>query len=96
LVQEPEENKMLNKESNRSKKHHYLPRHYLNGFTNSDNSFFVYDKQKDKIFPASPDDAFFQNNLNTVVLPDGNSSDFLEDLYADLENRCWRSINSIR
>lgn len=82
--------------SNPSKKHHYLPRHYLNGFTNSDNSFFVFDKQRDKIFSTSPDDFFFQNNLNTVTLPDESSSDFLEDLYTDLENRCWSSIDTIR
>ncbi|MBI4303407.1 MAG: DUF4238 domain-containing protein [Chloroflexi bacterium] len=82
--------------NNPSKKHHYLPRHYLNGFTNSDRSFFVFDKKRDKIFSTSTDDFFFQNNLNTVTLPDGSSSDFLEDLYTDLENRCWRSIDTIR
>ena len=81
---------------NTSKKHHYLPRYYLNGFTNSRNSFFVYDKQKDKIFPTSPDATFFENNLNTVTLPNGSSSDFLEELYTDLENRCWRSLDTIR
>ncbi len=79
-----------------SKKHHYLPRYYLTGFTNSDNSFFVYDKQKDIIFPSSPDNSFFINNLNTATLPDGSSSDFLEGLYTDLENLCWPSLDAIR
>jgi len=81
---------------NTSRKHHYLPRHYLKGFTDDRNRFYVYDKQKDKIFYTSPDTTFFQNNLNTVTLPNGSSSDFLEELYTDLENRCWRSFDMIR
>jgi len=79
-----------------SKKHHYLPRHYLKGFTNNMNSFFVYDKQEDKIFYTSPDAAFFENHLNTVSLPGGDSSDFLEELYTDVENECWNSLDRIR
>ena len=79
-----------------SKKHHYLPRSYLRGFTNSEDGFFVYDKYTGKIFPSSPDASFFKNNLNTVVLPDGNQSDFLEHLYTELENQSWDSLDSIR
>ena len=51
-----------------SKRHHYLPRYYLKGFTNSDNRFFVYDKEEERIFVSSPGAAFFENNLNTVTL----------------------------
>jgi hypothetical protein len=81
----------------RSKKHHYLPRHYLKGFTDSQNCFFVYDKQADKIIPpTTPDAAFFENNLNTVTFPDGNTSDFLEDLYSDMETSSWESLDNIR
>ena len=81
---------------NRSKKHHYLPKYYLKGFTNSKNGFFVYDKQADKIFYTSPNATFFENNLNTVILPKGNSSDFLEELYTSIENQSWNSLDSIR
>jgi hypothetical protein len=81
---------------NMRKKHHYLPRYYLKGFTNNDNGFFVYDKQKDNIFSSSPDDSFFENYLNTAIFPDGSSSDFLEDMYTDLENSCWPSLDTIR
>lgn len=80
----------------RSKKHHYLPRHYLRGFTNSGNGFFVYDKHKKKIFLTSPDSAFFENDLNTAELPDGTLSDFLEDLYTEIENKIYSSLNNIR
>ncbi len=79
-----------------SRKHHYLPRHYLRGFTDSRGGFFVFDKHTGKIFPTSPDDAFFENNLNTVELPDGKQSDFLEGLYTAIENQSWNSLDSIR
>jgi len=80
----------------RSKKHHYLPRHYLAGFTNDDDRFFVYDKHKDSIFISKPDNAFFENNLNTVTFPDGSSSDFLEEMYAFDENQSWGPLDRIR
>ena len=81
-----------------SKKHHYLPQYYLKGFTNSDNLFYVYDKQTDSIFPnpISPQSFFFINNLNTVTFPNGGRSDFIEDIYAEIESRTWNSFDSIR
>jgi len=79
-----------------SKKHHYLPRYYLKGFTNSDNGFYVYDKQKDNIFPSSPDGTFFENYLNTITFPDGSKSDFLEDMYTEEENEFWEYLDKIR
>jgi len=33
-----------------SKKHHYLPTHYLEGFTDGDGGFFVYDNMPTKYF----------------------------------------------
>ncbi|MGA7194246.1 MAG: DUF4238 domain-containing protein [Anaerolineales bacterium] len=83
-------------EKKKSKKHHYLPSYYLHGFTNDEGGFWVYNKSTGKIFPSGPDDTFFENNLNTVTFPDGNTSDFLEDLYTDVENRSWLSLDRIR
>jgi Protein of unknown function (DUF4238) len=79
-----------------SKKHHYLPRHYLRGFTNSKGMFFVYDKNNGNIFPSSPNNAFFENNLNTVTFPNGDSSDFLEDMYTETENQSWGPFDRIK
>jgi len=79
-----------------SVKHHYLPRHYLRGFTDDKDGFFVYDKQNDKIFSSSPSSTFFENNLNTMVSPQGTASDWLEDYYAEVENRVWGSFDTIR
>jgi hypothetical protein len=78
------------------KKHHYLPRHYLTGFTNSEGMFFIYDKEKENIFISSPDSVFFENNLNTVTFPGGDSSDFLEEMYTEVENQSWGPFNRIR
>lgn len=82
----------------RSKKHHFLPRHYLKGFTDSDTCFFLYDKQNDKILPKAltPATTFFVNNLNTIISPSGESSDFLEELYTKIENQTWDSFDKIR
>lgn len=79
-----------------SKKHHYLPRYYLKGFTNAGGSFFVYDKNADKIFETNPDASFFQNNLNTVEFPNGETSNFLETMYTEIENQSWNSLDNIR
>jgi len=87
---------MSMKKKKPSRKHHYLPRHYLRGFADSDGGFFVYDKHTGKIFHTSPDAAFFENDLNTVELPDGNQSDFLEDLYTGIENQSLNSLDTIR
>jgi len=82
----------------RSKKHHYLPRYYLKGFTDSRNYFFVYDKQKDRILPnaLTPNTFFFENNLNTVTLPGRGLSDFLENFYIDIEKQFWGLLDTIR
>jgi Protein of unknown function (DUF4238) len=82
--------------NNPSVKHHYLPRHYLRGFTDDKDGFFVYDKQNDKIFQSSPGASFFENNLNTIVSPTGTSSDWLEDYYTEVENKVWVSFDTIR
>lgn len=81
--------------SNPSVKHHYLPRHYLRGFTDDKDGFFVYDKRADKIFKSSPGSTFFENNLNTIVSPQGTASDWLEDFYTEMENRLWHSFDTI-
>jgi hypothetical protein len=80
----------------RSRKHHYLPVHYLKGFTDSEGCFYVYDKHTDSIFYTSPTGSFFENDLNTIVYPDGSASDFVEGLYTAIENQSWSYIDRIR
>jgi len=68
----------------------------LRGFTDDKDGFYVYDKQEDKIFRSSPSSTFFENNLNTMVSPQGTASDWLEDYYTAVENRVWGSFDTIR
>lgn len=79
-----------------SRKHHYLPRYYLKGFSNSDGTFFVYDKETGNIFTSIPGDSFFENHLNTINFSDGSKSDFLEHVHTELEGKSWESFDNIR
>jgi Protein of unknown function (DUF4238) len=79
-----------------SKKHHYLPRHYLKGFADGEGGFYVYDKVNDRTFYTNPDASFFENDLNTFVLSKGQRSAVLEGLYTDIENHCWPGFDRIR
>lgn len=79
-----------------SVKHHFLPRHYLSGFTNDKGLFYVYDKSSGKIFESSPSNTFFEKHLNTVTFPKGHSSDFLEGVYTHIENESWTAFDRIQ
>jgi Protein of unknown function (DUF4238) len=68
----------------------------LKGFTDDKDGFFIYDKQNDKIFRNSPSSTLFENNLNTIVSPQGTASDWLEDYYTAVENQVWGSFDTIR
>lgn len=75
----PEFEKYLKKNSSR---HHYIPQFLISGFVNSKGEVFIYDKQKDKIQnkPRPPKSIFFEQDRNTIVLPDKTESSILEDL----------------
>jgi hypothetical protein len=78
---------------NPSVNHHYLPRHYLKGFTDERGMFYIYDKQKDMLFLSNPDSTFFEKRLNSLTFPSGRSSDSLESIYAFAEKKAWPSFN---
>ncbi len=79
-----------------SEKHHYLSQKYLQGFVNKEGKFFCYDKQDDKFFESTPKTTFFQKKLNTITFKDGHSSDFMEGMYAYIENISWPAFDNIR
>jgi hypothetical protein len=81
---------------NDSHKHHYLPQHYLRGFVDDSGLLYVYDKQKDNIFKSGPPGVFFENDLNTVVLANGETEDFLEETYTYFETNAWPAFDRIR
>ncbi|GAG00872.1 unnamed protein product, partial [marine sediment metagenome] len=68
----------------------------MRGFVGQSGAFFVYDKRTGKMFETSPGAAFFENDLNTVIFPDGRPSDSLEALYTEMETHAWPSLGVIR
>ncbi len=74
-----------------SKKHHYIPRFYLDGFTNDSSKYFVYDKEADKIWETNPTNSFAENHRNTGALPNLDAgttsfSDAAEAMLAHLDS----------
>lgn len=69
-----------------SKNHHFLPQCYLKGFTHNNKQLFIYDKLKDEIRLGNIEKSFTSKSRNTVTLPDGERSDWLEKFYAGIES----------
>jgi hypothetical protein len=81
-----------------SKKHHYIPKFYLKGFTNENGTFAVYDKLTGRIKKGEhfPDSHFFEFNRNTLEI-EGNKTDFLETkLYSKLDDDLAPFFQKIR
>lgn len=68
-----------------SKRHHYLPKCYLKGFTHNGKQLFLYDKQ-DGIRPRNIERSFTLWNRNTMTLLNDEKSDWLEGMYARIES----------
>ena len=61
---------------NIAKKHHYLPRFYLNGFKAKDNAkLCILDQSTGKSFYALPKNIAFQNNLYSIEQEEGINTD---------------------
>jgi hypothetical protein len=90
---------------------HYLSQFYIKNFTNSDNSFFVYDKQKKEVLQGKkyPKSYFFEKRQLTledfIDLPNDitekfvdnqkNPANGLENLLSDFENKWAKSLRNI-
>lgn len=66
----------------------------MKGFTEKDETFFVYDKKEDRVFSQSPDTFFYKNKLNTFYIK-WEENDFLESLYTYGETAFWKSYDAI-
>lgn len=85
------------REGSDSKKHHYLPRFYLNGFTDNQNEFYVFDKVKEKIRKSKPDNSFYEKYRNTAYGKDRVAkTNILEDMYARYDNRASMVFKEVR
>lgn len=59
----------LKMQKNTSRRHHYLPVHYLKGFCDSQGKLCVYSKKARRFLTnQSPESKFFEKDLNTITL----------------------------
>jgi len=87
--------------SNISWRHHYIPRFYLNEFTNNSGSFKIFDveikqflKNGKDFFPKS---YFFEENANTLTInKTKESNDLLEQWYAKIDDDIANLYTKIR
>jgi len=70
------------------KRHHYLPKYYLKGFLNNENTFAIYDKKREVLKQNyyNSKSHFFEFERNNIEGINGNSIDALEQLYSRYDN----------
>jgi len=66
------------------KRHHTIPKCYLENFTDSDGFVWVLDI-KDNIFRIKPENILLENHFYTITLKDGEKSLVIEDTLANIE-----------
>lgn len=88
-------------EKSKSKKHHYIPKFYLRGFTDDNDMFYIYDKKLDKVWKSNPENSFFEKYRNTAV--DKNiktqeiiKTDFPEFLLSHHDHKAAPTVDAIR
>jgi hypothetical protein len=81
--------------NNEPKKHHYIPRFYLKGFVNGRGDFYVFDKAKEEIRKARPDNSFYEKFRNTGYAKDAKTN-LLENIYADYDSRAAKVFEDVR
>jgi len=73
----------------KSWRHHYIQQFLINGFVNTNNKVFVYDKKKDEILKneKSSKSVLFEKNKNTIFFDNDSSTSIIEDeLFNKLDN----------
>ncbi|NMH26512.1 DUF4238 domain-containing protein [Flavobacterium silvaticum] len=84
---------------NKSWRHHYLPVFYLRGFTNGSRCFHIYNVEKKQFIKNGkvfhPQSYFYTENENTYFR-NGESSDFIEQTYSEVDNKVAKLIATIR
>lgn len=88
--------------ANKTIKQHYVPQFYLKKFCNSNSKLYVYDKEKQNYFKATPKDICFEKNLyeyeeNNSLLGGGKPilTNDIENIYADEEGKYSALLDTI-
>lgn len=79
-----------------SSRHHYIPKFLIDGFKNSSGLLYIYDKIQDKILknPRSPKAIFFEEDRNTIELPESIESSIIEDsIFKLIDNDTSKVVN---
>ena len=80
-----------------SRKHHYIPKFYLKGFTNESSEFAIYDIKREvlKTNMFSTKSHFYELDRNTIDT--GNEkTDFIEEFYQKLEDKLKHTFKDLQ
>ncbi|MFD2743156.1 MULTISPECIES: DUF4238 domain-containing protein [Sphingobacterium] len=81
-----------------SKKHHYIPRYFINGFTDNENLLYIYDKQRDAIKKnkIGSGGIFYEEYRNSLDLGNNKYISIFEDMYCFFDNELPSVIKLLR
>lgn len=88
-IADPDHARCINKSSAEiSKKHHYIPRYYINAFADANKEFFIYDKEKDIIRKNknTSGGVFFEMHRNSLHLGEDEYLPIFEEFYCFVDN----------
>ena len=79
-----------------SKRHHYLPKFFINGFANKYNKVAVYDIKKKRLWKnyVNAKQIFFEWNRNLFEI-NNEKTDFVEKLYQKIDNDFAKIYNEV-
>ena len=80
-----------------SKRHHFIPKYYLNNFTNEDNTFYIFDKKNPKkILRRSPKQVCFEDHRNSMFGKSNIPHPYLEEkVYGFFDNKHAQVFNEL-
>lgn len=70
----------------RTKKQHFVPRFYLENFTNSEGEIWIHDCEHDTLRQSRPDKTAFEKNIYTPVDEDGKRIEDIEKSLSEIES----------
>ena len=81
----------------KSKRHHFIPKYYLNNFTNEDNTFYIFDKKyPKKILRRSPKQVCYQDHRNSFFGKSNIPNPYLEEkVYGFFDNKHAQIFNEL-
>lgn len=84
-----------------SRDHHYIPKFYFKGFSDSEGMLYLYDKQTKRIRGTAPGGAFYQKHGNTgniqhPMTGEKHWTDLAERLFSGLESQMVTALDILK